>query len=424
MTQFVSVLVVAGALVLADAPALAAPSDLDPAFSGDGKTTTSFGRGNNESPAVAIQPDGKLVVAGSIVGPVPAAFVGRYTSDGTLDPTFGGDGKVRMRDGKGGVCQAYAVALQPDGKILVAGEDYGEVKGRRWWRWALFRYRPNGSLDPSFGGDGRVFTDVTSGRDFANALVVRPNGKIVVAGTGHRRRFALVRYNPNGTLDRTFGADGTAFANVLPGHGREGARDLAVQADGKFVAAGESSALPSTIGQRAAIVRFTSSGSLDDTFGSGGWVTSDVLSFAIGVAIDEDGYIVTAGEADGELTLTRHGPDGAPDASFDGDGMVATPGLTGGFDVVVQPDRKIITTGKAVLPDSSLEPGFAVARYDVDGSPDPTFGDSGTVLTEFGAKNAWPTGLGLQADGKIVAVGYAGRPSVFSSVAIARYLGG
>jgi uncharacterized delta-60 repeat protein len=126
MTQFVSVLVVAGALVLADAPALAAPSDVDPAFSGDGKTTTSFGRGNNESPAVAIQPDGKLVVAGSIVGPVPAAFVGRYTSDGTLDPTFGGDGKVRMRDGKGGVCQAYAVALQPDGKILVAGEDYGE----------------------------------------------------------------------------------------------------------------------------------------------------------------------------------------------------------------------------------------------------------------------------------------------------------
>ena len=423
MRRLLSVLVVAGALGFAGTPAPAAPGDLDPAFSGNGKVTTAFGQGNNEGRAVAIQPNGKIVVVGSTVGPVPGAFVGRYTSDGTLDPTFDDNGKARLQDGRGGVCQAYAVALQPDGKIVVVGEDYGDVGGRRWWKWALFRYRADGSLDPSFGGDGRVFTDVTSGFDFANAVVVRPNGKIVVAGTGHRRRFALVRYKPDGTRDRTFGEGGIAIADVLPGHGRETATDLAVQADGKFVASGYSSTAPSVVGQRAAIARFTRSGSLDETFGGIGWVTWDTPSFANGIAIDEEGSIVTAGDAAGELTLTRHTTEGAPDASFYGDGKVTTPGLAGGFDVVLQPDGKIVAVGRAVLPDSYFAPAFALARYESDGSPDPSFGDNGTVLTVFGAF-ASANGLGLQADGKIVAVGSVAAPSSFSRVGLARYLGG
>ena len=422
MERFVPMLIVAGALGFG-APALADPGDLDQAFSGNGKATTSFGDGNNEGQAVVIQPDGKVVVAGSVVAPLPTAFVGRYTSDGTLDATFGGTGKVRLEDGKGGVCQAYDVVLQPDGKIVVVGEDIGDVGGRRWWRWALFRLRANGTLDPSFGDDGRVFTDVTPGRDFASAVVVRPNGKIVVGGTGHRRKFALVRYKPDGRRDRTFGEDGLAFADVLPGHGREAATDLAVQPDGKLVAAGYSSAQPSTYGQRAAIARFTRSGSVDPAFGGVGWVTWDVPSFANAVTVDEDGHIVTAGEASGALVLTRHSSDGTPDASFDGDGKVVSSDLTGGFDVVLQPDGKPIVVGMAVLPDSSVAPAFALARYEAGGTLDPSFGDSGTVLTEFAGPYVWSTGLGLQSDGKIVAVGYVGGPSKFSRVAIARYLG-
>jgi uncharacterized delta-60 repeat protein len=388
--------------------ALATAGDLDSSFSHDGRVTTTFGW-ESFGDAVAIQPDGKIVVAA-----FSRVFaVSRYNSDGTLDPTFSENGKVRMRDGKRGSVHAEDLALQPDGKIVVAGWDE-ENEGCCDDRLAVFRYRANGRLDPTFGGDGRVFTNPSRGPDAVFALVVRPNGKIVAAGTT-RNRFALVRYHPDGTLDRTFSGDGVASASFFEGTGDEAAFDLAVQADGKFVAAGFSS-VPNEPLIGPGLMRFTRSGALDRTFGTDGW--ADGAGY--GVAIQDDRKIVTAGG--GGFRLARLTPDGILDLSFEGGGALLPPGFQDAraYDVVLQPDGKIIACGGSV--DGN---GFILARYEVDGSLDPTFGSDGIVTTTGFAAGPSPfegvfaQALALQPDGKIVAVG-----DTHASVAIARYLGG
>jgi uncharacterized delta-60 repeat protein len=231
-----------------------------------------------------------------------------------------------------------------------------------------------------------------------------------------------VRYNPNGTLDRTFSGDGVASASFFGGTGDEAAFDLAVQPDGKFLAAGGSS-VPNEPIHGPTLVRFTRSGALDRTFGTDGWAggTADV---AYRVAIQENGKIIAAGG--GGFLLARFTPDGVLDASFDGDGELFTPfpgfqNAPYAYDVVLQPDGKIIACGG-----SFEEVGFILARYEVvDGSPDPTLGSNGIVITTGFAPGpspfvgAFAQALALQPDGKIVAVG-----DNQASVAIARYLGG
>jgi uncharacterized delta-60 repeat protein len=177
-----------------------APGDLDTSFGGDGTVLTDFG-GQDETTSLAIQPDGKLVVAGYAIassgGSVDFALV-RYLPNGALDPTFGGDGRVLTDfSGVGSYDVASAIAIQPDGKLVVAG--FSNASGSP--DFALARYRPNGTLDPAFGGDGKVLTDFGSGSsDVASALALQPHdGRLVVAatqfGTSASRDFALARYH-------------------------------------------------------------------------------------------------------------------------------------------------------------------------------------------------------------------------------------
>src|SRR2546426_2863336 len=148
---------------------------------------------------------------------------------GDLDATFGIGGRVLTDFGGGD--RARAVALQADGKIVVAGSSSAGAVGADF---ALARYNPGGSLDPTFGSGGRVLTDFGVD-DEARAVALQADGKIVVAGGFGGAFFALARYNPNGTLDTSFGSEGRVFTNF---GGRDGARALALQADGKIVAAG------------------------------------------------------------------------------------------------------------------------------------------------------------------------------------------
>jgi uncharacterized delta-60 repeat protein len=297
-------------VVATTSPAGAAPGDLDPTFDGDGRVTTDFPGTRERALAVAVQADGKIVAAGGALGSATQDFtLARYDPDGSLDPSFDGDGKLNT-DFAGGSDEAFAVALQPDGKIVAAGH----AGGPGILDFGLVRYNPDGSLDPSFGGDGKVTTDFAGDQEGARALTILPDGKLVAAGYAVVPRgsshptspaydsfdFAVARYNSDGSLDHTFDNDGKATTDIAKSF--DIAWAVVVQSDKKIVLAGGAD-LPTpgrTIGNDFALARYNEDGSLDPTFCGDGRVTTDIaggFAHAHAVAIQGDGKIVAAGLA-------------------------------------------------------------------------------------------------------------------------------
>jgi uncharacterized delta-60 repeat protein len=214
-------------------PAYAKAGDLDPTFGTGGKVTTDFAGGLDETLALAVQ-GGKLVAAGRAATETNDDFaLARYNADGSLDPTFGTGGRVTT-DFAGFTDQAYALAVQADGKLVTAGLAFGAAG----FDFGLVRYNADGSVDSGFGTGGRVTTDFAGGFDQANALAVQADGKLVAAGftQGAGVDFVLARYNPDGSLDSSFGTGGQVTTDFA-GNTDE-AFALAVQADDKLVTAG------------------------------------------------------------------------------------------------------------------------------------------------------------------------------------------
>ncbi len=261
---------------------------LDPTFDNDGSLTTDFGTTNDQAFAVAVQPDGKIVVAGrAFIGGTTDFALARYNPDGSLDTSFDTDGKVTT-DFLANNDIAQAVALQPDGKIVVAG--FARVPGNRD-NFALARYNPNGSLDTSFETDGKVIPTFGSSDEEAFAVAVQADGKIVAAGIDSNADFALVRLNQDGTLDTSFDTDGKVMTAFGSGGGE--ARAIALQADGKIVVAGFTALNIIDF----ALARYNPNGSLDTSFDIDGKVTynSGATDLPYGVAVQPDGKIVVAG---------------------------------------------------------------------------------------------------------------------------------
>jgi uncharacterized delta-60 repeat protein len=420
-------LVGAVALVIAIAnPAAAPPGDLDPTFDGDGKVTTDFAGIFEIAGAVAIQGDGKIVAAGTAadVSGISDFALARYNTDGSLDPTFDGDGKVTT-DFAGASDEANAISIQGDGKIVAAGVARIGLNGPQ--DFALARYNTDGSLDTAFDGDGKVTTDFAGANDQAHAVAIQGDGKIVAAGVAGdvisgTNDFGLARYNANGSLDTTFGGD---LPLPVPGDGKvttdfagptDQAFGVAIQGDGKIVAAGLS-------GSDFALARYNSDGSLDTAFDGDGKVTTDFAGptdQAHAVAIQGDGKIVAAGFAgsDFDFALARYNTDGSLDTTFGGDGKVTTDFAGSGsrdeaHAVAIQGDGKIVAAGLAVV--SGIF-DFALARYRADGSLDTIFSGDGKVTTDFAGDFDVANGVVIQANGRIVAAGFAG-----DDFALARY---
>jgi len=421
-----SLLVALSLLVAASAPALAAPGDLDPTF-GDGGLVT----GPAGSPvAVALQADGRIVLAGVRH---QRFGVARYRAGGALDPSFGGDGVVTTGFGAED-CTALAneIRVQTDGKIVAAG--FGGCRTR----FALARYLPDGSLDRTFGGDGRVRTRFGGPgcASSARGLAIQPDGKLVavgwsdcgIAGNGP---IAVIRYETDGSLDATFGDGGIVTTEVSPY--LDQALDVVIQPDGKIVVAGLAN-----IGRpRFVVVRYDASGAPDPGFGRGDgivktgfWVDSCRPAQAEAVAIQPDGKLVVAGAAscpNQRFALARYLPGGALDASFGGDGRVVTELESGDCfdaikDVAVQADGAIVAVGSGGC---VTQGAFGLARYVTDGSLDASFAGDGTLLTTYeGCPDAEAEGIAIQPDGKLVVGGVAIRcPGAFGRFAIARYEG-
>jgi uncharacterized delta-60 repeat protein len=425
-------------ILIAPAPVFLAQSaagDLDPSFDGDGLVATDFPTFRLEqAAALVLQPDGKLIAAGSIgvVGSDSLFGLARYNADGSLDSTFDADGLVSTGFPDSGTAYARALVLQPDGKLVAAG-GVGFVPAG----FALARYNSDGSLDSTFDADGLVVTGYppppfSPGFSQARALVLQPDGKLVAAGNTTNAgdcRFILARYNPDGSLDSTFDGDGIAMANSFVSCG---ANALILQPDGKLVAAGAFSNNPSGSELVFGLVRFNSNGTLDSTFDGDGHVASNFwVSFtevANALLLQADGKLVAAGGSAASLDgffLARYNPDGSADASFDGDGLVVTgpPSFPARATALVrQRNGKLVAAGFVFLGDTR----FALARYNLDGSLDSTFGGDGLVDTDFpSSAQEYASALVLQPDGKIVAAGGGSFDfdGGFGGFALARYLG-
>ncbi len=400
--------VLALALVAAALPgaAVAAAGALDPTFGIGGEVTTDFG-GSDSAQAVAIQSDGKILAAG-LSGAGDFALA-RYNADGSLDPSFGSGGKLTTDFG--GFDAASALAIQPDGRIIAAGRDgSGEF--------AVARYNADGSLDSTFGSGGKLTTDF-GGFDVALGVALQADGKIVaVGGGGSGSDFALARYNADGSLDASFGSGGMVTTDF---GGFEAATAVAIQGDGKIVVTG------STFSggfQQFVLARYNGDGGPDTSFGGGKVVTDFGLGSGFGgaLAIQTDGKIVAAGRAGTDFVVARYNGDGSPDASFGSGGIVSTDFggalFDAAFGVALQSNGKIVAAGSTFNGFSPPAADFAFARYNPDGSLDPSFG-SGKVTTDLGGFDV-AAGIALQADGKIIAAGQGGSGSDF---ALARYLG-
>ncbi|MEV6734020.1 calcium-binding protein [Streptomyces sp. NPDC051364] len=305
------------ALVLAlPGAALAAPGDLDPTFGPDGRVVTSF-PGFAEGHDIARQADGKLVVVGLSEGGFALA---RYDTHGSLDSAFAGDGTVTSDFG-GGSHSANAVAIQPsDGKIVVAGTtEVVAEEGGGCCFFSVARYNTDGSPDTGFGNGGLVRVDEFGGSADGADVAVQPDGKIIAAGKGGGGGFALVRLDAGGNLDPSLGGDGAVVAGFTPTSPQDAggiARDMAIQPNGKIVTAGQADDPNSQEANDFGLARFNTNGTVDTGFGGDGFVVTGFLDWdeARGVLVQPDGNIVAAGYGAGyAFALARYqGGDGTP----------------------------------------------------------------------------------------------------------------
>ncbi|MBJ7348130.1 MAG: hypothetical protein JHC87_06130, partial [Thermoleophilaceae bacterium] len=345
---------------------------LDSSFGGDGTVLTPIGASDDNARAVVVQSDGKIVVAGNASNGSDDDFaLARYNTNGSLDSSFDGDGILLAPIGASADV-AYAVAQLPGGRLVVGGISWVGAG----FDFSVARFNSDGSFDNSFDGDGKVITAVGTTHDFASSLAVQTDGKLILVGRAvfGKNDFAIVRYNPDGSLDASFDGDGIQTTSI--GAFSDDARAVAIQADGKIVLAGSSS---DGVNEHSALARFNVDGSLDSGFDGDGKLTTDVGpadALFRGVAVQTNGKIVAVGPRYSggffAFGLSRFNADGSLDSSFDGDGMLITevgPDTDFADAVAVQQDGKIVVAGSSW---NGLNFEFALARYVGDPPPPAT----------------------------------------------------
>ena len=410
---------------------------LDSGFGSSGIVTTNAGSGVDYGYGIARQSDGKLVVVGDVFSGASGANTDfgltRYNPDGTVDTSFGKHGKVTTDFQTGGMDYGEAVAVQSDGKIVAVGRSYKTGGARDF---AMARYNPDGSLDTGFGTGGKVTTDFSSGEDRPYAIAIQPDDqKIVVVGyanTGSSNAFAIARYTTAGVLDTTFDTDGKVTTDFGTSNTNDRARAVTIQSDGKIVVGGGAEG-------DFTVARYTSAGALDTSFDTDGWVTTTMATnaddTALAVAVQSDGKIVAGGAAivnnDYDFALARYSSTGALDTTFgSGTGTNRTGWVTtamGGprdiaYGLLLQDGGRIVLVGWAGPKESGADQNrnFALARYTEDGDLDTDFGTGGKVTTDFNSRDDRAYGAVLQPDGRIVAAGFANNGHAFE-FALVRY---
>jgi len=400
-------------LILATAAAAINYGELDPAFGADGIVTSDLGTLFDEYSDITIQPDHKIIAVGTAISDdsALAITVTRYSPDGSPDMGFGTNGTKKIMVGELGF-EGDAVALQNDGKIVVAGS--GAIDESR--DIVVIRLETDGDLDPAFATNGIFTASLTPSDDFATDVAILYTGQIAVSAvgnTGSESRPFVVRLTANGTIDSSFGGDGIVEVPLADGSAGQ-LKGIGFQNDNRIVVAGE---VRDGVQQDFLTARFHPNGDLDQTFGGTG-----VLSTAVGsgndageaLVIRQDGKIVVAGSATEnqqfDFALVRYNTDGSLDTSFGEDGKVITPSGDGSsiaFDVKALPNGGIIAAGDLNLELFGSE--IVLHQYLPDGGLDPTFGNGGIAFADV--TSGFDIGTGVvrdQTTGRILVAGGSG----------------
>lgn len=382
----------------------APPSGLDPTF-GNGGEASSNAFGGDRS-GMALQADGKVVMVG---GTATDFILARFDTDGTLDETFDVDGKVTTNMVTGEQEEALGVAIQTDGKIVVVGYT-GQTVGPSVF--ALARYLPNGTLDDTFGVGGKAIGNV-AGRAFAVAL--QPDGRIVVAGDEPANEdYVVARFEPNGTLDDSFADFGFLVTDIEDG--ADLGANVVLQPNGAIVVSGpHTNPGDQQRDLHTGLMRLDSQGNPDDTFGVEGQVLLRNESLGEGLALQSNGRLVLVGRENAaippqllnEFAIIRLTSNGSPDGTFGTQGRVSTP-ITGRGDealaVALQSDGRIVVAGRS---NTQTNSNFAITRYTSAGVLDSSFGNGGIVEVDFFGFTDIAESVAIMGDGRIVVGGLA-----------------
>lgn len=400
---------------------VAQTSLLDPSFDGDGKVFTQFLPTNNVATNAVLQPDGKIIVVGSAsIGPTSPqtkqAAIIRYNPDGSLDTSFDGDGKVSVVVNSSQTSEIKAAALQPDGKLVAVGTVGSSFPVNGF----ILRLNPDGSLDTTFDGDGKLTVFISSSNE-ASDMALQPDGKILLAGRAGGGAF-IARFNTDGSFDTGFGTN-QGFTITILSNGFSFFNKIALLADGKIALTGKA--------QLYTTLRYTQNGLLDNSFGTNGVVSNNIGGNAI-IQQPDDGKLIIVNNSQSDFTtfVWRINYDGTLDSTFGSNGfrLLYFDGerveLEPDYDVALDADGKIVIGGsirfKTTSDHTSVAPDreFVVRRLNRDGSDDLYFGFRGFVATDLGGIDSG-TGLLIQPDGKIVLAGYSNDGGSF---AVLRYL--
>jgi uncharacterized delta-60 repeat protein len=399
------------------------PGTLDPAFGSGGLVDTPIGGGDDQANSVAVQIDGKIVLGGFCSNGTNYDFcVARHDTDGSFDITFNGSGKASAAISNGND-YVNKVLVQPDGKILLAGfcDNGGSVA------FCAARFNANGSLDPTFDGDGKVVSPFFNGPDYLNTAALQPDGKLLLVGActfNSKFHFCIARLNADGSTDSSWG--GTGWVIHAVGGIYDSATGIAIQSDGKLVLGGICS---NGTNDDFCAIRVLANGSLDPSFDADGKVITPVSSNgddrATSLLLQPDGMIVLAGECQGasnwNFCAFRLQENGAADLDFGFAGRVITPVSTGNNfsrSSALQWDGKIILAGRCAG-------NVCAVRYNPDGSLDLSFDGDGKLATTYLNFGGGANAVALQSDGKILLAG-ACTPSIPGSADFCtfRYDGG
>jgi uncharacterized delta-60 repeat protein len=413
---------------------------LDAQYKVNKKILTDIGIVNNGTVSMALQADGKIVVAGFVQeGDTYKPSVVRFRSNGELDAGFGKKGidtftvsRILPPTYQGAYFRS--VTVQADGKILLAGSAWYVAGVNYLSNVLLMRLYANGAIDSSFGDNGTVRTNINSSTglsvDEANDIKLQTDGKIVVAGQSYdyvQHRFLVVRYNADGSIDSNFGLGGPNLVAI--GVSDDEALSLDIQSDGKIILAGKSYQ-SGGFSYRVALARFNTNGFLDNSFGTSGTVTTNLSSgadIANDVAVQADGKIVTGGytfntaSSQNNILCIRYNSNGRVDSSFGSAGNVIVD-VQGKDDaannILLQPDNKILLGGYATGADNVNN--FLSLRLKTDGTPDNSFGVNGIQTTSIFNQGDIAYSMSLLSNGKFLLAGQT-NAGASKYISLARY---